>query len=74
MMPTWIDNTSTQANYINTNFIISNSNLLNQSTTTSNKSFGTKEYREKGYGVFYFEMTKTSASALKIILLFLIIA
>ncbi|UDK96203.1 hypothetical protein EYB33_07795 [Lysinibacillus sphaericus] len=61
-MPTWIDNTSTQANYINTNFIINNANLLNQSTTTSNKSFGTKEYREKGYGVFYFEMTKTSAS------------
>lgn len=62
-MSIWLSNTDVNVPIINTDFIISNSNVLNQSTVNSNASFGTKEQRQKGLGYFYFEFTKIASTS-----------
>lgn len=62
-MSIWLQNTDANVPVINTDFIISNSNVLNQSTVDSNASFGTKESRQKGQGYFYFEFTKIASTS-----------
>lgn len=62
-MSIWLQNTDVNVPVINTDFIISNSNVLNQSTVDSNASFGTKESRQKGQGYFYFEFTKIASTS-----------
>lgn len=54
-MSRWVNNENTSIAKINTDFRISNNNILIQSTTASNVGFGTKESRNKGLGYFYFE-------------------
>ncbi|WAX16566.1 hypothetical protein LC76P1_00129 [Lysinibacillus phage LC76P1] len=62
-MSIWLQNTDANVPIINTDFIISNSNVLNRSTVNGNEGFGTKEARQKGLGYFYFEFTKIASTS-----------
>lgn len=62
-MNIWLQNTDANVPIIDTDFIISNSNILNRSTVNGNEGFGTKEARQKGLGYFYFEFTKIASTS-----------